>query len=339
MKVDAPLLDQSLDSVGESARRLEQLGCYDGAFSFEGPHDPFFPLVLAAKATDRLELCTAIAVAFARSPMLLANIGYDLQQLSRGRFILGLGSQIRPHIQKRFSMPWSKPAERMRELVLAIREIWRCWNEGGRLDFGGEFYTHTVMTPFFNPGANPFGNARIFLAGVGPRMTEVAGEVADGFFTHPFHTAESLRDTTLPALDRGLAKSGRSRKDLEISYQVMIASGENDEEQERARTAVKTQIAFYGSTPAYRGVLDSRGWGDLQPELNRLTKSGGWAEMADLIDDEILEAVAVCGTRDQIADGVRQRCAGFADRVSLVAPYAADPASWTEVARALAEPR
>ncbi len=339
MKVDAPLLDQSLDSVGDTARRLEQLGCYDGAFTFEGPHDPFFPLVLAAKATDRLELCTAIAVAFARSPMLLANIGYDLQQLSRGRFILGLGSQIRPHIQKRFSMPWSKPAERMRELVLAIREIWRCWNEGGRLDFRGEFYTHTLMTPFFNPGANPFGNARIFLAGVGPRMTEVAGEVADGFFTHPFHTAESLRDTTLPALDRGLAKSGRSRKDLEISYQVMIASGENDEEQERARTAVRTQIAFYASTPAYRGVLDSRGWGDLQPELNRLTKSGGWAEMADLIDDEILEAVAVCGTRDQIADGVRQRCAGFADRVSLVAPYAADPASWTEVARALAEPR
>ncbi len=339
MKIDAPLLDQSLDSVGESARRLEQLGCYDGAFTFEGPHDPFFPLVLAAKATDRLELCTAIAVAFARNPMLLANIGYDLQQLSRGRFILGLGSQIRPHIQKRFSMPWSKPAERMRELVLAIREIWRCWNEGGRLDFRGEFYTHTLMTPFFNPGANPCGNPRIFLAGVGPRMTEVAGEVADGFFTHPFHTVESLRDTTLPALDRGLAKSGRSRKDLEISYQVMIASGENDEEQERARTAVKTQIAFYASTPAYRGVLDSRGWGDLQPELNRLTKSGGWAEMADLIDDEILEAVAVCGTRDQIADGVRQRCAGFADRVSLVAPYAADPASWTEVARALAEPR
>jgi probable F420-dependent oxidoreductase len=338
MKVDAPLLDQSLDSVGDTARRLEQLGCYDGAFTFEGPHDPFFPLVLAAKATDRLDLCTAIAVAFARSPMLLANIGYDLQQLSRGRFILGLGSQIRPHIQKRFSMPWSKPAERMREFVLAIREIWRCWNEGGRLDFRGEFYTHTLMTPFFNPGANPFGNARIFLAGVGPRMTEVAGEVADGFFTHPFHTAESLRDTTLPALDRGLAKSGRSRKDLEISYQVMIASGENDEEQERARTAVKTQIAFYGSTPAYRGVLDSRGWGDLKPELNRLTKSGGWAEMADLIDDEILEAVAVCGNRDQIADGVRQRCAGFADRVSLVAPYAADPASWTEVARALAEP-
>ncbi len=230
MKIDAAILDQNLASVGDTARKLERLGCYDGAFSFEGPHDPFFPLVLAAEATDRLELCTAIAVAFARSPMLLANIGYDLQQLSRGRFILGLGSQIRPHIQNRFSMPWSKPAERMRELVLAIREIWHCWNEGGRLDFRGEFYTHTLMTPFFNPGANPFGNARIFLAGVGPRMTEVAGEVADGFFVHPFQTAESLRETTLPALDRGLAKSGRSRENFEISCQVMIVSGENDEE-------------------------------------------------------------------------------------------------------------
>ncbi len=338
MKIDAAILDQSLASVGDTARKLERLGCYDGAFSFEGPHDPFFPLVLAAEATDRLELCTAIAVAFARSPMLLANIGYDLQQLSRGRFILGLGSQIRPHIQNRFSMPWSKPAERMRELVLAIREIWHCWNQGGRLDFRGEFYTHTLMTPFFNPGTNPFGNPRIFLAGVGPRMTEAAGEVADGFFIHPFHTAESLRETTLPALDRGRAKSGRSRENFEISCQVMIVSGENDEEQERARTAVKTQIAFYGSTPAYRCVLDSRGWGDLQPELNQLTKRGKWVEMAALIDDEILEAVAVCGPRDQIADRIRERYAEFADRVSLVAPYAADPERWIEVARALRDP-
>lgn len=338
MKIDAAILDQSLASVGDTARKLERLGCYDGAFSFEGPHDPFFPLVLAAEATDRLELCTAIAVAFARSPMLLANIGYDLQQLSRGRFILGLGSQIRPHIQNRFSMPWSKPAERMRELVLAIREIWHCWNQGGRLDFRGEFYTHTLMTPFFNPGTNPFGNPRIFLAGVGPRMTEAAGEVADGFFIHPFHTAESLRETTLPALDRGRAKSGRSRENFEISCQVMIVSGENDEEQERARTAVKTQIAFYGSTPAYRCVLDSRGWGDLQPELNHLTKRGKWVEMAALIDDEILEAVAVCSPRDQIADRIRERYAEFADRVSLVAPYAADPERWIEVARALRDP-
>ncbi|MDH3211118.1 MAG: LLM class F420-dependent oxidoreductase [Myxococcales bacterium] len=335
MRIDAAILEPDLSAVGAAASRIEELGCYDGGFTFEGPHDPFFPLVLAATHTKRLELATAIAIGFARSPMLLANIGYDLQQLSRGRFILGLGSQIRPHIEKRFGMPWSKPAARMRELVLAIREIWRCWNEGGRLDFRGEFYTHTLMTPFFNPGPNPFGNPRIFVAGVGPRMTEVAGEVADGFFTHPFNTVESLRETTLPALDRGLAKSGRTRKDLQISYQVMIASGANDEEQERARASVKSQIAFYASTPAYRGVLESRGWGELQPELNRLSKRGQWLEMAARIDDEILEAVAVCCPLDEIAAGVRARCDDFADRVSLIAAYAPDPAGWSEVAQAL----
>jgi probable F420-dependent oxidoreductase len=335
VKLDAPILEQDLGAVGPAARRLEALGCYDGGFTFEGPHDPFFPLVLAAAHTERLELATAVAIGLARSPMLLAHIGYDLQQLSRGRFILGLGSQIRPHIQKRFGMPWSKPAARMRELVLAIRAIWRCWNRGERLDFRGEFYTHTLMTPFFDPGPNPFGDPRIFVAGVGPRMTEVAGEVGDGFFVHPFHTAESLREITLPALDRGLAKSGRTREDLEIACQVMIASGSSDEEQERARGSVKSQIAFYASTPAYRGVLESRGWGELQTELNRLSKRGRWGEMAGLVDDAILEAVAVCGAPDAIAAGVRARCGHFADRVSLVAPYAPEPAAWAGVARAL----
>jgi len=232
-------------------------------------------------------------------------------------------------------MPWSKPAARMRELVLAIREIWRCWNEGGKLDFRGEFYTHTLMIPFFNPGPNPFGNARIFVAGVGPRMTEVAGEVADGFFTHPFNTVESMRDTTLPAIDRGLAKSGRTRADFAISYQVMVASGDGDEQQSLARTAIKSQIAFYASTPAYRGVLESRGWGDLQPELNRLSKRGKWLEMTALIDDEILEAIAICGARSEIVARVRARCGDFADRVSLVAPYAPDSADWAEIASAL----
>jgi probable F420-dependent oxidoreductase len=272
MKVDAPLLAPHLADAGPAARRLEELG-YAGAFSFEGPHDPFFPLLLAAQQTERLELSTAVAIAFARSPMLLANLGYDLQALSQGRFILGLGSQIRPHIEKRFSMPWSKPAARMRELVQAIRTIWRSWNEGQRLEFRGEFYRHTLMTPFFNPGPNPYGNPRIFLAGVGPRMTEVAGEVADGFFTHPFNTPESVRDVTLPALESGLARAGRVRAELEISFQVMVVSGSRDEEIERARTAIRAQIAFYASTPAYRVVLESRGWGDLQPELNRLSKS------------------------------------------------------------------
>jgi probable F420-dependent oxidoreductase len=333
MKVDASLLD--FDTPGESARRLEALG-YDGVFTFEGPHDPFFPLVLASQTTQRVDLYTAIAIAFARNPMLLANIGWDLQALSKGRFLLGLGTQIRPHIEKRFSMKWSKPAARLREMVLATKEIWRCWSEGGRLDFRGEFYQHTLMTPMFSPGPNPYGDPPIFLAGVGPRMTEVAGEVADGFFVHPLNTARSIDEVTLPALDRGLAKSGRARKDVKLSFQLMIASGANDEEIENTRNQTKGQIAFYGSTPAYRVVLDAHGWGDLQPELNALTKRGQWNEMTALISDEILEAIAICGPMNEVAARVRERCGEHADRVSLLAHWSRDPEPWADVARDLA---
>ncbi len=332
MLIDGPLIGTT--SAGEVGRRLEEFG-FDGAFTFEGPHDPFFPLILAARETRRIELATAIAIAFARSPMLLANIGHDLQAISEGRFILGLGSQIKPHIEKRFSMPWSKPAARMRELVLAIRAIWADWSGGAKLDFRGEFYQHTLMTPFFNPGPNPFGDPRIFVAGVGPRMTEVAGEVADGFIIHPFHTPVSIQDTTLPALERGLAKAGRKREDFEISFQVMVVSGHDDETLENADKQVRGQIAFYGSTPAYRGVLESRGWGDLQPELNRLSKLGQWSEMIGLISDEMLESIAICGKPSELAQKIRVRCGGVADRVSLVAAYAPDPEAWADVVRDL----
>jgi probable F420-dependent oxidoreductase len=333
MKVDAAIMDAS--APGEAARRLEQLG-YDGGFTFEGPHDPFFPLVIASQTTERIELYTAIAVAFARNPMLLANIGWDLQTLSKGRFLLGLGTQVRAHIEKRYSMPWSRPAARMREMVLAIREIWRCFAEGGRLDFRGEFYQHTLMTPMFSPGANRYGNPPIFLAGVGPRMTEVAGEVADGFFVHPFHTAKSIAESTLPAIERGLAAAGRARKDVKLSFQIMVASGADEEEILRTRNLTKGQIAFYGSTPAYRVVLDAHGWGDLQPELNALSKRGQWSEMTALISDEMLEAIAVCAPIDRVAERVRERCAHLADRVSLLAHWSRDPEPWAAVARELA---
>jgi probable F420-dependent oxidoreductase len=334
MKIDGALLSRRLDEAPAAAKQLEELG-YDGAFTYEGPHDPFFPLVLAAGATERIELATAIAIAFARSPMLLANIGWDLNALSKGRFILGLGSQIRPHIQKRFSMPWSKPAARMRELVQAVREIWRCWEEGGKLDFRGEFYTHTLMTPFFSPGPNPFGNPRIFVAGVGPKMTEVAGEVADGFIVHPFHTAASFEKITLPALEAGAARGGRKLDDVEISFQLMVVSGADDEEVEKARGAVTGQIAFYGSTPAYRGVLETHGLGELQTELNRLSKRGQWTEMGALVPDELLEEVAVVAPMDQIAEKVRARLGRHADRVSLTTLWRPDPAAWGDVVRAL----
>jgi probable F420-dependent oxidoreductase len=332
MKVDAAMHDHA--GAGEEASRLESLG-YDGGFTFEGPHDPFFPLVVASQTTRRLELYTAVAIAFARTPMLLANIGWDLQALSKGRFLLGLGSQIRPHIEKRFGMPWSRPAARMREMVQAIRAIWQCWSEGSRLDFRGEFYTHTLMTPMFSPGRNPHGDPPIFLAGVGPTMTRVAGEVADGFFVHPFHTEKSLREVTLPALERGLADGGRARQDLQLSFQIMIASGQSDEEIDNTRRMTKQQIGFYGSTPAYRVVLDAHGQGDLQPELNALSKQGRWTEMAELVSDDLLEDIAVCCPMDQVARRVLARCGDVADRVSLVAHWARDPAPWADVAREL----
>ena len=249
MKVDGSLLVDNPADAGPAARKLEEAG-FDGAFSFEGRHDPFLPLAVAAQQTEHLELLPAVAIAFARNPMTLASLGYDMQLLSQGRFILGLGTQIRPHIERRFSMEWSRPAARMREFVLAIRAIWDCWEKGSRLDFRGEFYSHTLMTPVFNPGPNPHGLPRIFLAGVGPKMTEVVGEVADGLFVHPFHTPEFIRQCTLPALEKGLATSGRTRSDFAISCQVIIAAGDSAEELEKAKNGARAQISFYASTPA-----------------------------------------------------------------------------------------
>jgi probable F420-dependent oxidoreductase len=332
MKVDAPLY--SFDAPEDEVRRLEAKG-YAGAFTYEGPHDPFFPLLMAARASKTIELYTAVAIGFARNPMILANIGWDLQALSKGRFLLGLGSQIKPHIEKRFGMPWSKPAARMKDMVLAIKEIWRTWEANERLDYRGEFYQHTLMTPMFNPGPAQFGLPPIFLAGVGPRMTEIAGEVADGFFVHPFGTARSFEELTLPALDRGLAQSGRKDSALEVSLQVMVCTGANDEEIEKSRALTKQQIAFYGSTPAYRPVLDCHGWGDLQPELNAMTKQGKWGEMNALISDELVEAVAVCAPIGEVAEQIRDRCQGRANRVSLVAHWTRDPDLWDDVVRDL----
>ena len=257
------------------------------------------------RRTERVELGTGIAVAFARNPMNLAQIAWDLQAASEGRFILGLGSQIKPHITKRFSMPWSHPAARMREMILAIRAIWACWNDGTKLDFQGDFYTHTLMTPFFNPGPNPHGDAKISLAGVGELMTEVAGEVCDGFLCHGFTTERYLREVTLPALERGAAKAGRTLADIEISGPAFVVTGTNEEEMARSAAGTKQQIAFYGSTPAYRGVLELHGWGGLQDDLNKMSKEGKWKEMGELITDEILHTFAVVAEPEKLAAGPR----------------------------------
>jgi probable F420-dependent oxidoreductase len=316
--------------VVESARRAEATG-YDGVWTAETSHDPFLPLVLAAEHTSRIQLGTGIAVAFARNPMNLAMVANDLQTMSEGRFMLGLGSQIKPHIEKRFSMPWSHPAARMRELILAMRAIWASWADGSRLAFRGEFYRHTLMNPMFDPGPNPYGNPKIFLAAVGQHMTEVAGEVADGMLVHGFTTERYLREVTLPALGRGMEAGGKTRADLQLSYPGMVVTGTTDEEWERARNAVRAQLAFYGSTPAYRPVLELHGWGDLQTELNTLSKRGAWAEMADLIDEDMLQAFAVVAELDAIPGAVLARFGDIVDRFSFYAPYHLDPEQWAAV--------
>jgi probable F420-dependent oxidoreductase len=329
VKVDAPLVTPALSAVPDLAREIEAMG-YDGVYTFEGPHDPFFPLALAAEHTERIDLATTIAIAFARSPMNLAHIGWDLQTFSAGRAILGLGSQIKPHIEKRFSMPWSRPAARMREMVLAIRAIWTTWQDGTPLRFEGEIYRHTLMTPFFTPEPSELGPPRIFLGGVGEGMTEVAGEVADGFLIHPFSTPVFLREHTIPALERGLATSGRTRGDIEISWPVMVVTGTNDQEIAGAASVTRAQLAFYGSTPAYKVVLDAHGWGDLQPELNRLSKSGSWDVMASLIDDEMLNTFAVVGPPEEVATVMQARYGELVDRIAFNAPYRSDPTAWAE---------
>jgi probable F420-dependent oxidoreductase len=334
MHVSMTVPTDDLDTVRSTYPELEEIG-YDRAFSFEAKHDPFLALAVAGEHTTRLELGTAIAIAFARTPMTLANAGWDLQTLTRGRFVLGLGSQIAPHITERFSMPWSQPVERMTEIVRAIRAIWSAWEDGEPLDFRGDFYTHTRMIPAFDPGPNSFGTPRILTAGFGPRMTRVAGEVADGFLVHPVNTRRSLLELTLPAIEDGLLASGRSRADLEIVCVTIVVTGRDETELDRSREAVRQQLAFYGSTPAYRRVFDLHDRGDLHPMLKQMAREARWVEMAALIDDELLETVAVVGEPAQIAPRIRERLAGISDHVSLVNNRAPDPTHFAEVVDAL----
>jgi probable F420-dependent oxidoreductase len=318
------------EKIGENARRVEDEG-YDGAWAAETGHDPLLILAIAAGATERLQLGTAITVAFGRSPMITATMANDVQLLAKGRLLLGLGSQIKPHIERRYSMPWSHPAARMREYILAMRAIWGAWNTGSKLDFNGEFYTHNLMSPFFNPGPNPYGEPKVFLAAVGALMTEVAGEVADGLIAHGFTTERYLREVTLPAIDRGTDKGGRDRSAFQISYPGFVVTGATEEQMAQAAKAVKAQIAFYGSTPAYRPVLELHGWGDLQSELHPLSKQGEWAKMGELIDDDVLNAFAVVAPLDEVAVRVRERFGDVVDRFSFYAPYQLDRETWTKV--------
>jgi probable F420-dependent oxidoreductase len=288
------------------------------------------PLVLAAEHS-KLEVGTGLAIAFARTPMTVAHLAHDLQQFSGGRFWLGLGSQIKPHIEARFSMPWSKPVTRMKEFVRALRAIFANWNTNEKLDFHGEFYKHTLMPPIFSPGPAKGGAPPIYLGGVGPKMTEAAGEVADGMLLHPFHTERSLEEVMLPNLRKGLAASERQLSDFTLCAQVLLVTGNNEAEFENARAMTRNQIAFYASTPAYRSVLEAEGCADLQPELRQLTKTGRWHEMAALINDELLSRIAVVGTPGEVAESLHARYGSFATRLAFASPFPLSQESASEI--------
>ncbi|NNH73309.1 TIGR03617 family F420-dependent LLM class oxidoreductase [Nocardia uniformis] len=324
-------LNGSATQAGERAAELRRLGV-DGVFTFEGPHDVFLPLALASREPD-LALMTNVAMAFPRSPIHLAHAAYDLQLLSGGRFRLGLGSQIKAHIERRYGSTWSQPVERMRDTVLAVQAILHSWQTGERLDHRGPFWQHTLMPPQFSPGPNPYGTPPVLIGALGPRMTEMAAQVADGLLVMPFNSARHFRERTLPAVAKGRAGSERP---FEIIAEAIVATGNSDQEIELARQAVRNLLAFYGSTPAYRPVLEVEGWADLQPELNLLSKQGRWQEMAGLIDDTMVDTIAVSGTPAECAGQIRDRFGGHVSRMCCYFPgYPVSDAAIAELAEAL----
>ncbi len=330
MKVYAGGYPSDVLEAAAAAARAEAAG-YDGWWAPETSLDAMIACAAAAERTSEIALATGITVAFARNPMIVAQQANDLQILSGGRFTLGLGSQIKPHITRRFSMPWSHPAPRMREFVLAVRAIWDTWQTGAPLDFRGDFYTHTLMTPFFNPGASGHDPPKIVLAAVGPKMTEVAGEVADGLISHSFATERYLREVTLPALERGRARSGQTLDGFEIAGPAFVVARDTEEEIAAGVQFVRAQIAFYGSTPAYRPVLELHGWGELQEELNAMTKRGEWDKLGQVIDDEVLNTFAVIGTPEEAVAELRRRYGDIVTQISLLLPEKYDAERWTSL--------
>ncbi|MGW6460952.1 TIGR03617 family F420-dependent LLM class oxidoreductase [Streptomyces sp. NPDC055078] len=308
------------ERVAASARRAEERGT-DGLLAFETRYDPLIQLALAAGSTERIELATAVSVAFARTPMTLAISAYDVQRLSGGRLTIGLGSQIKPHITRRYGMPWSRPAARMREFASALRAIWHSWETGDTLDFRGDFYTHTLMTPMFDPGPVPSGPPRIWIAGVGPMMTAVAGEVADGLLCHSLTSTRYLREVTLPALNTARAKAEAAGErpagpPPDVVCHVLVATGRTEEEYTASVAATRERLAFYASTPAYRPVLELHGWGALHEELHRLSTRGRWQEMGGLIDDDVLSTFAITGEPAAAGRALRERFGGLCTRVT-----------------------
>lgn len=321
MKFDVTIFPEDLNSSMDLARHVEAYG-FDGLWTAEAAHNPFLPLTLAASCTERIELGTAIAVAFPRSPMVMAQTAWDLAAQSNGRFILGLGTQIKIHIVKRFSAYWSdKPVAQMREYVESLRAIWQCFQEGGRLRYRGEYYNFGVMAPFFNPGPIEHPQIPVYISGVGPALCRLGGELADGFHVHPFHTKSYLRDVINPAIREGAEEAGRTPDQITRSCAVFVVSGRNEEEMTKNTIEIKSQIAFYASTPSYRRVLEMHGWGELGERLNGMTKEGKWDEMWREISDEMLNEIAVVAAPDELPYAVRERYAGLLDRIGFYFPF------------------
>jgi probable F420-dependent oxidoreductase len=313
-----------IGAIVEQLTSADRMG-YAGVWSTEVARDPFLPALLAAEHAPRLTVGTAIAVAFARNPMSMATVANDLQSLSSGRFMLGLGSQIKAHIERRFSMPWTRPADRMREFVAALHAIWDSWRNDQPLDFRGDFYQHTLMPPAFRPGPNVFGPPPVLIAAVGPQMTAVAAEVADGLLVHGFTTERYLREVTVPLVNSVLKRKPNPSCDFVLSYPGFVVTGLDERSMLEAAAAVRHQIAFYGSTPAYSSVLDLHGWGDLHTELHRLSKINAWDTMTGLIDDTMLDTFAVVGEPEEVGAEVRRRFGDIIGRFSFYAPYRLHP--------------
>jgi probable F420-dependent oxidoreductase len=316
VNLDIGLMTFDLPAVGEYCRRAENMG-YGAVWSAETRHDPFLPLAVAAATTRRVGLGTAIAIAFARSPMILAHIAWDLQKASGGRFVLGLGSQVKAHNERRFSVPWSAPAPRLREVVAALRAIWTAWQRRAPLDFRGQSYRFDLMTPFFDPGPIEHSRIPVYLAGVNPQMCRVAGEIADGLHVHSFHSERYLRECVHPAVQEGLNRAGRSRADFTFRASTMVVLGDSAEERKRHARGVKQQIAFYASTRTYQPVLAAHGLEDLVPRLHARSLAGDWEGMTDLISDATLDLFAVSGPFEEIGDRIRERYRGLYDRTQL----------------------
>jgi probable F420-dependent oxidoreductase len=337
MNFDIALAPASLSDVPELVKRAEAIGA-DGLWTTEVQHDPFLPLALAAEHTARPSLGTAVAIAFARSPMTVAYTSWDLAGQSKGRFILGLGTQVKPHIERRFGMQRPEsPVGKLREFMAAVRAIWNAWQTGERLNYRGEHFKHTLMTPFFNPGEIKYPNIPIYIAGVNAPLIRLAGEAANGFHVHPYHTRKYLSEVILPNLEAGAAKTGRSRADVAIAVTAFTAIGATDSERAMMRELMRAQIAFYASTPTYKAVMSLHGWEPQAEQLTALAARGGWAEMSGVLTDEMLNEFVVEGTWDEIGGKLRAKYEGLADRLAIYLPYSLseNDANWKKVVRAI----